>query len=384
MLLVSSSWVCCCAWDLSPAVGSHTSVTVSHILSAEIPSNLRPASRETISASVLLCETAVYLFEVQLIGANVLLIWSLSGHPQSQRPGKDLTCILMQCFPHDILFVTTCDMDVGSQSGQAFITASWTETLSQPRTHQPRARSRAVHSVPWVKECSDVRVISFPPMRLTRASVYLRIGAVGRERFRPANNVRNCVGLPTCPLPLPRARGRAEESWLECCLGQNGDDRCINRAQSFNRWVIGVYSTNTTRPITPRRTNNQTHKHQRRENRLERGTRTRSVNTFVFRGGWTPQRSQRFSPFGDSSCQIIHTRQNIRPADAFKVQVVQDDLLRPVGSQDKLYKLENFGWLVGGCRDRPSRALPLTCPNVKNSKNEEKRQKKKEKKKKRK
>ena len=22
--------------------------------------------------------------------------------------------------------------------------------------------------------------------------------------------------------------------------------------------------------------------------------------------------------------------------------------------------------LVGGCRDRPSRALPLTCPNVKN------------------
>ena len=25
----------------------------------------------------------------------------------------------------------------------------------------------------------------------------------------------------------------------------------------------------------------------------------------------------------------------------------------------------NFGWLVGRCRDRPSRALSLTCTNVK-------------------
>ena len=41
-------------------------------------------------------------------------------------------------------------------------------------------------------------------------------------------------------------------------------------------------------------------------------------------------------------------------------------LLRPLGSQDQHNKLENFGWLVGRCRDRPSRALPWTCPNVKN------------------
>ena len=40
--------------------------------------------------------------------------------------------------------------------------------------------------------------------------------------------------------------------------------------------------------------------------------------------------------------------------------------LRPLGSQDKLYKLENSGWLVCGCLDRLSRALPLTCPNVEN------------------
>ena len=40
--------------------------------------------------------------------------------------------------------------------------ASLTQTLGQPPTHQPRARSRAVQGVPWASECSDVRVISFP------------------------------------------------------------------------------------------------------------------------------------------------------------------------------------------------------------------------------
>ena len=44
-------------------------------------------------------------------------------------------------------------------------------------------------------------------------------------------------------------------------LSQNGDDRCIIRTQSFNRRVMGVCSANTSRPITPRRTHNQTHKH---------------------------------------------------------------------------------------------------------------------------
>ena len=43
-------------------------------------------------------------------------------------------------------------------------------------------------------------------------------------------------------------------------------------------------------------------------------------------------------------------------------------LLRPSGSQDKLYKLENFGWSVS----RPTVTLPLACPNVKNLNNEKK------------
>ena len=38
------------------AGGSDTSITVSHKLSAEIPSNLRPASNELFTALVLLCQ----------------------------------------------------------------------------------------------------------------------------------------------------------------------------------------------------------------------------------------------------------------------------------------------------------------------------------------
>ena len=125
------------------------------------------------------------------------------------------------------------------------------------------------------------------PMRVACASVYLRIGGIGRERFRPAKILRNRAKLQIYPLPLPRAGGRAEEPRLECCLDQNGYGGCINRAQSFNRWVIGVEATNTRRPITPQRTNKQTHthQHQKRELKRGRGTRTRSVNTFVFRVG---------------------------------------------------------------------------------------------------
>ena len=32
---------------------------------------------------------------------SLTLIWSLPGHLQSQGPGKDRTCTLMQCFLHD-------------------------------------------------------------------------------------------------------------------------------------------------------------------------------------------------------------------------------------------------------------------------------------------
>ena len=50
-----------------PARGANTSVTMSHKLSAGSPSNLRPASNEIISASVLLCDTAACFLQVNLL-----------------------------------------------------------------------------------------------------------------------------------------------------------------------------------------------------------------------------------------------------------------------------------------------------------------------------
>ena len=61
-----------CRISLS-AGGCNTPVTLSHKLSTGIPSYLKPASNEIISASVLLCETAVCFLQVHLIGTNVLL-----------------------------------------------------------------------------------------------------------------------------------------------------------------------------------------------------------------------------------------------------------------------------------------------------------------------
>ena len=46
--------------------GPNTSVTVSYKLSAGSPANLRPASNEISCASVLLCDTAVCILQVQL------------------------------------------------------------------------------------------------------------------------------------------------------------------------------------------------------------------------------------------------------------------------------------------------------------------------------
>ena len=39
-----------------------------------------------------------------------------------------------------------------------------------PTKHKPWANSRAVQSVPWVKECSDVRVFPFPDEAGSRES----------------------------------------------------------------------------------------------------------------------------------------------------------------------------------------------------------------------
>ena len=57
-----------------------------------------------------------------------------------------------------------------------------TQTSGQPPTHQPRARSRAVQSVPWVTESSDVRVFSLFP---DEASLRDVPHAEHREKWRP-------------------------------------------------------------------------------------------------------------------------------------------------------------------------------------------------------
>ena len=162
-------------------------------------------------------------------------------------------------------------------------------THRQPNTNlgpnrQPTNHARGhvpYKSVPWVKESSDVRVFSFPSMRQARASV-LSQDRRGRARKLPTR--QDCEerrpGLQIWPLLFQgREGGQGSHDW-NVALTKNDDDRYINRAQSFNRWVTGVDSLNTSRPITPRRTNNQTHNHQRRENKRGRCTRARSVNTF--------------------------------------------------------------------------------------------------------
>ena len=58
-------------------------------------------------------------------------------------------------------------------------------------------------------------------------------------------------------------------------------------------------------------------------------------------------------------------RQKKKPTPSFTFSFLVDDrlllddsmLLRPLGSQDELYKHENFGWLVDVATDRPARYL---------------------------
>ena len=87
-----------------PAGGCNTSISVSHKLSAGISFSIRPASNETISVPMLLLASPADRHEYVLLPKMhhicfLTLSWSLPSHPQSQRPGKDQTSILMQCFP---------------------------------------------------------------------------------------------------------------------------------------------------------------------------------------------------------------------------------------------------------------------------------------------
>ena len=107
----------CPSWEISslvlrvgslPAGDSRKSSVTSHKLSAGIISNLRRASTEKTSASVLLCENTCLLFtHVQLTKTNV---WHLSPDVefgvletslQNRRLGKDLVYNAERCCQQD-------------------------------------------------------------------------------------------------------------------------------------------------------------------------------------------------------------------------------------------------------------------------------------------
>ena len=96
-----------------------------------IPSNLNPASKEMISDSVELCETAVCFLHIQLIGTNVSLPKMHNVPPEvdfesSRSPAKSEpwnSPSLCNITHIAILFVFTCVMNVRYQSIQAFVTS---------------------------------------------------------------------------------------------------------------------------------------------------------------------------------------------------------------------------------------------------------------------
>ena len=59
---------CKCSWSNDNATAP---ITMSHKLSAGIPSDHTPASNEIISASVALCATAVCFLQIKLVGTDV-------------------------------------------------------------------------------------------------------------------------------------------------------------------------------------------------------------------------------------------------------------------------------------------------------------------------
>ena len=96
------------------------SITRSQRSRAGIPSMRKPASRETISGTVELCETEVCLLCIQLIGTNVwlpkctelllMLILSLRDLLQNQSLQIIQVCIVVLCFTHNnIVGIHLCD-----------------------------------------------------------------------------------------------------------------------------------------------------------------------------------------------------------------------------------------------------------------------------------
>ena len=102
------------AWLLWYLFPWRTATIRSHESSAGIPSNLNPASKEMISDSVELCETAVCFSHIHLNGTNVWLPKMHNVPPDvdfesSRSPAKseswnspNLHCLaVFPCFPHD-------------------------------------------------------------------------------------------------------------------------------------------------------------------------------------------------------------------------------------------------------------------------------------------
>ena len=112
------------------AAGSNTSFTVSHTWSARIPSDLRLASNEIMSAVVQLF---FFFLQVQLIDTFVWLpkvqntlpdvdLESARSHAKSESWKKTQPALWCSVSHIAVLSVTTFKIDVGNQSGQAFIT----------------------------------------------------------------------------------------------------------------------------------------------------------------------------------------------------------------------------------------------------------------------
>ena len=106
-------------------IGSHSS-------RAGHPSNLRPVSREMISDSVELWETAVCFLHIQPIGTNVWLPKTHNVPPEvdfesSRSPSKSESwnspSALLGSITHMTIFsIFTCMMNIRNQSIQAFVT----------------------------------------------------------------------------------------------------------------------------------------------------------------------------------------------------------------------------------------------------------------------
>ena len=92
----------------------------SHKSSAGIPSNLNPASKEMVSNSVELCDTAVCFLHIQLLKQMYdFQKWTMflqkwisifQDLPRSQSLETVPVCIVLQYYPHDnIVCIHMCD-----------------------------------------------------------------------------------------------------------------------------------------------------------------------------------------------------------------------------------------------------------------------------------